>query len=755
MKLPETSDLLLPMLKILADGQDYHLQDLSKILAQTFQFSSTGEIKDRTLDAQFYSRVVGARSYMTQAMLLESPRRGISRLSDRGRELLDENPESLTIKSLTRYPEFLEYLKSSTSENIQDYVSKEKSEATAVTNGASGSGTNGSSAPAANAVKSEPAVVEEDAEDEEELFPDQINGSIPDSSFVEEQVDIVNDFASEVNTENYFDQQTSNNGWTPVQDDENEADDFDWTGDGEPIEAIEISAEVQEEIEAPSVDLESAGDDQAIGFEMNDNHTEELEEEQSESSENGNITEVGENAMAHQSDSVEAKYAINHNDLTVTSNTIPTVQKQMSQKEVTADVPLNGSPAAPEINNHKPAEEQALIPVESRVAKSAQPINPPAEKNDSLVQFFDQLKYVSQLNSSSQQIQTAPQQLENEKLSPSMYTMLILMRFMENWFQNFWLYLIPFVLMLGAYGASFYILEDEFVSKGVLFVQTDTLIDQVASLGDDNASFFLSPSQQTADEIVELLNTDSFIRLIISQTPALEAEMTKGDKVVRETIADVREAITVNITGSNNVEVAVSWTDQEIAWKTATAAMNSYIEWKITSDKRDSFAAREFLENLVPQYENEYRAAVQGLEEFLVQNPEPFRGERPEIEQLQINQFEVASQTAFDRFQTASDNLEQIRLEEVIIEGKTRQSYTIVDSPKIPVEEEGGLVRKIVTAAVFVTLGIVLSLLAIIFSTLFDRSLRFPIESPSAIGMPVLSSVDRIENIDQLSGEGV
>ncbi len=750
MKLPETSDLLLPMLKIMADGQDYHLQDLSKILAQTFQFSSTGEIKDRTLDAQFYSRVVGARSYMTQAMLLESPRRGISRLSERGQELLDENPETLTIKSLTRYPEFLEYLKSSTSENIQDYVTKEKSEGATVSNGSNGSGTNGSGTPAANALKSEPAV-----EASEELAEDQINGSIPDSSFVEEQVEIVNDFASEVTAEDQYEHQTSNNGWSPVEEDENEADDFDWTGDGEPLEPIEISAEIQEEIEAPSVDFESAEDDQAIGFEMNNNHTDELEEEQSESSENGNITEVGENAMAHQSDSVEANYAINHNDLTVTSNTIPTVQKQMSQKEVIDNVPLNGSPAAPETNNHEPAEEQALIPVESRVAKAAQPINAPAEKNDSLVQFFDQLKMVSQLNSTPQQIQMASQPLENEKLSPRMFTLLILMRFLENWFQNFWLYLIPFVLMLGAYGASFFILEDEFVSKGVLFVQTETLIDQVASLGDDNVNFFLSPSEQTADEIVELLNTDSFIRLIISQTPTLEAEMAKGDKIVRETIADVRESIAVNITGSNNVEVAVSWTDQEIAWKTATAAMNSYIEWKITSDKRDSFAAREFLENLVPQYENEYRSAVQGLEEFLVQNPEPFRGERPEIEQLQINQLEVAAQTAFDRFQSASDNLEQIRLEEVIIEGKTRQSYTIVDSPKIPVEEEGGLVRKIVTAAVFVTLGVVLSLLAIIFSTLFDRSLRFPIESPSAIGMPVLSSVDRIKNIDQLSGEGV
>ena len=133
-----------------------------------------------------------------------------------------------------------------------------------------------------------------------------------------------------------------------------------------------------------------------------------------------------------------------------------------------------------------------------------------------------------------------------EPLSPAMFTILALMRFFENLFQNFWLYLIPFALMMGAYAASFYILSDEYASRGVLFVQTETLIDQVASLGENDVNFFLAPSEQTAQEINELLNTDSFIRLIISQTPTLETEMAKGDTIVRETIVNVREAIAVN-----------------------------------------------------------------------------------------------------------------------------------------------------------------------------------------------------------------
>ena len=178
MKLPETSDLLLPMLEIMRDGNEYHLQEISKRLAQRFDFSQTGEIKDRTLDAQFYSRVVGARSYMTQALLLESTRRGVSKISERGQELLEEDPQTLTINSLTRYPEFLEYLQSSTSENLQEYASIVPK----AQNGASQS--NGHTQSAGNAVAEPPEAeldnpVEEKTDNVEKELSADINESSP------------------------------------------------------------------------------------------------------------------------------------------------------------------------------------------------------------------------------------------------------------------------------------------------------------------------------------------------------------------------------------------------------------------------------------------------------------------------------------------------------------------------------------------------------------------------------------------------
>ncbi|MEM9773088.1 MAG: winged helix-turn-helix domain-containing protein [Chloroflexota bacterium] len=572
MQLPETSELLLPILKLLSNRREYRIREIANALTQELQLEQGVEYANLDMDAQFYSRVVGARSYLAHAKLIDNPKRGISVISARGEELLAEQPESLSLKSLTRYPEFIEYLKNSSSDQrISSTV------------------------------------------------------ALPDES-------------QDVFTPH------NGNGY----------------GNG------------------------------------NGNH------------------------------GAEADYAEEH------ENPVDDAEEVESA--------IHTLPLEPQQNKVTPYAPEGSVTSNGRIAIP--------------VEFFEQIQF------SSTQIQKPEKRAvpilvkdRVEPLSPSMFTILGAMRFFENFFQNFWLYLIPFALMMGAYAASFYILSDEFASRGVMFVQTETLIDQVATLGDDNINFFLTPSEQTAAEINELLNTDSFIRLIIKDTP-LEAEMTAGDTAVRELIGDVRDAIELNVLGENNVEVKVTWDDREVAWKAASSTMNAYIDWKINSDKRDSFAAREFLEQLVPQYENEYRAAIQSLEEYLTQNPEPFRGERPDIETLQIEQLRTAIQVADERYRIASDNLEQIRLEEVIVEGKTRQAYTIVDSPSIPVEEEGGLTRQIIIGMVFVGLGVLLSFMAIVINTLLDRSIRFPIETPSTLGLPVLSSVSKIPNIDQRKGTG-
>jgi restriction system protein len=55
------------------------------------------------------NRVGWARTYLKKAGLLESPRRGFFRLTDRGHEVLKGKPERVDVKFLERFPEFVAF----------------------------------------------------------------------------------------------------------------------------------------------------------------------------------------------------------------------------------------------------------------------------------------------------------------------------------------------------------------------------------------------------------------------------------------------------------------------------------------------------------------------------------------------------------------------------------------------------------------------------------------------------------------------
>jgi restriction system protein len=57
----------------------------------------------------FYNRVHWAKTYLAQAKLLEITRRAHFRITDRGREVLRENPARVDVRLLERFPEFNEF----------------------------------------------------------------------------------------------------------------------------------------------------------------------------------------------------------------------------------------------------------------------------------------------------------------------------------------------------------------------------------------------------------------------------------------------------------------------------------------------------------------------------------------------------------------------------------------------------------------------------------------------------------------------
>ncbi len=111
MAIPDFQTLMLPLLRLTADGREHSIREARELLATEFHLSEQDrvELLPSGRQPKFDNRVAWAKSFLHQAGLLTAPRRAHFQISDRGRQVLQEKPDRINIKFLERYPEFVEF----------------------------------------------------------------------------------------------------------------------------------------------------------------------------------------------------------------------------------------------------------------------------------------------------------------------------------------------------------------------------------------------------------------------------------------------------------------------------------------------------------------------------------------------------------------------------------------------------------------------------------------------------------------------
>lgn len=109
--IPDYQTLMLPLLKITADGQEHKYRDLIEELSTDFQL--TDEERKEFLasgnQAIFDNRVGWAKTYLKKAGLLVSPKRATFVITDLGRQTLAKNLDRIDNRYLRQFPSFLEF----------------------------------------------------------------------------------------------------------------------------------------------------------------------------------------------------------------------------------------------------------------------------------------------------------------------------------------------------------------------------------------------------------------------------------------------------------------------------------------------------------------------------------------------------------------------------------------------------------------------------------------------------------------------
>lgn len=111
MAIPDYQTIMLPLLKFTGDGNEHFLHDAIAAIADEFELSEA-ERKEMLPSGQqevFRNRVGWALTYMKQAALLKKTRRGYFQITERGKEVLSNNPAKINAKFLEQFPEFLEF----------------------------------------------------------------------------------------------------------------------------------------------------------------------------------------------------------------------------------------------------------------------------------------------------------------------------------------------------------------------------------------------------------------------------------------------------------------------------------------------------------------------------------------------------------------------------------------------------------------------------------------------------------------------
>lgn len=134
MPIPDYQSIMLPLLKYASSAIEHKFSIAVDKLADEFSLSveERTELLPSGTQSVFNNRVGWARSYLKQAGLLSSPKRGYFTITTKGLDLLKTNPSHINTAILEQYPEFLEF-KSRKKTNEESLIEPEPQLASSLT----------------------------------------------------------------------------------------------------------------------------------------------------------------------------------------------------------------------------------------------------------------------------------------------------------------------------------------------------------------------------------------------------------------------------------------------------------------------------------------------------------------------------------------------------------------------------------------------------------------------------------------------
>ena len=106
--IPDFQAIMLPLLKLMSDGETRSTNDVVNLLSKEFILSED-ELNEFVPSGQqkvFVNRVSWTKSYLKMAKLIEPTKKSYFKITEKGKEILQQFPNELNLKILKQLPDF-------------------------------------------------------------------------------------------------------------------------------------------------------------------------------------------------------------------------------------------------------------------------------------------------------------------------------------------------------------------------------------------------------------------------------------------------------------------------------------------------------------------------------------------------------------------------------------------------------------------------------------------------------------------------
>lgn len=128
--IPKYFEMHKPILQFLSDGNIHSLKELKAAVIQTFHLTEAdlAQVLPSGRQTYFANRVGWARTYLKKAGLIESPSKGMFRITQEGQKVVQENPPVIDNSYLARYQSFRDFTTSSAANTAKPAAAEDTSD---------------------------------------------------------------------------------------------------------------------------------------------------------------------------------------------------------------------------------------------------------------------------------------------------------------------------------------------------------------------------------------------------------------------------------------------------------------------------------------------------------------------------------------------------------------------------------------------------------------------------------------------------